>query len=550
MVPENRRKQLVAFIVVTYLLTFYCVYSATKTSVSFLQVTLKLNEGFNLMVLSIFILLNSTLLWQLLTKLLFGELRLIEHEHIFERLPFTIINTLFMSSMFHERYFFTVAFFGLLLLYLKVFHWIIKDRLEALLQSINDSTTLKTLIFSRFSFNLALLALTDYQIITRCISSIYTNKNIDVVSTSLYLMQVMEFTMLLIDLLNLFLQTSLNFWEFYCSQQSQSNENNHIVQDEVEDENEVDSGEPHAELDDDDDDDDRQFTGLEGKFMYEKAIDVFTRFLKTALHLSMLIPFRMPMMLLKDVVWDVLALYQSATTLWKIWRNNKQLDDTLITVTIEQMQNSANEDNICIICMDELIHSANQQAWKNKNKKPKRLPCGHILHLSCLKNWMERSQTCPICRLPVFDEKGNVVQTPFTSNSTTTRNNTSTTDTTRTATTATNQYISTNDTELIPTRTIPHDAGIASSQNMNMSASMSASSNTWYTFPLQQTGNTSGESKCSTYEFLISSSNEKDNSIPVKLTVESHELNSEQGREEEQGAQKRIVIPDQFIQHI
>ena len=97
---------------------------------------------------------------------------------------------------------------------------------------------------------------------------------------------------------------------------------------------------------------------------------------------------------------------------------------------------------------------------------------------------------------------------------------------------------------------IRDSAGIASSQNMNMSASMSASSNTWYTFPLQQTGNTSGESKCSTYEFLISSSNEKDNSIPVKLTVESHELNSEQGREEEQGAQKRIVIPDQFIQHI
>ncbi|KOG99054.1 E3 ubiquitin-protein ligase HRD1 [Saccharomyces eubayanus] len=547
MVPENRRKQLVVFIVVTYLLTFYCIYSATKTSVSFLQVTLKLNEGFNLMVLSIFILLNSTLLWQLLTKLLFGELRLIEHEHIFERLPFTIINTLFMSSMFHERYFFTVAFFGLLLLYLKVFHWIIKDRLEALLQSINDSTTMKTLIFSRFSFNLVLLALADYQIITRCISSIYTNKNIDVVSTSLYLMQVMEFTMLLIDLLNLFLQTSLNFWEFYRSQQSQSTENNHVVQDGLEDE--VDSGEPHAVLDnddDEDDDDDRQFTGLEGKFMYEKAIDVFTRFLKTALHLSMLIPFRMPMMLLKDVVWDVLALYQSATTLWKIWRNNKQLDDTLITVTVEQLQNSANEDNICIICMDELIHSPNQQTWKNKNKKPKRLPCGHILHLSCLKNWMERSQTCPICRLPVFDEKGNVVQTTFTSNSTTT----ATTSTTTTARTTANQYVSTNETELIPTRTISHDVGIASSQNMNMSASMPASSNTWYTFPLQQTDNTSGESKCSTYEFLISNSNEKENSIPVKLTVESHEPNSEQGREEEQGAQRRIVIPDHFIQHI
>ena len=122
-------------------------------------------------------------------------------------------------------------------------------------------------------------------------------------------MQVMEFTMLLIDLLNLFLQTCLNFWEFYRSQQSQSDDGNHIVHDDLSDGNRVDfDGSQHALNDDGDDDDDRQFTGLEGKFMYEKAIDVFTRFLKTALHLSMLIPFRMPMMLLKDVIWDILAL--------------------------------------------------------------------------------------------------------------------------------------------------------------------------------------------------------------------------------------------------
>ncbi|CAI4051131.1 hypothetical protein SKDZ_15G1410 [Saccharomyces kudriavzevii ZP591] len=548
MVPENRRKQLIVFIVVTYLLTFYCVYSATKASVSFLQVTLKLNEGFNLMVLSIFILLNSTLLWQLLTKLLFGELRLIEHEHIFERLPFTIINTLFMSSMFHERYFFTVAFFGLLLLYLKVFHWILKDRLEALLQSINDSTTMKNLILSRFSFNLVLLAVVDFQILIRCISSIYTNQNIDIISTSLYLMQVMEFTMLLIDLLNLFLQTCLNFWEFYRSQQSQSNESNHIVHDDTP--NGVGFEEAHAVLNDDDDDD-RQFTGLEGKFMYEKAIDVFTRFLKTALHLSMLIPFRMPLMLLKDVVWDVLALYQSGTSLWKIWRNNKQLDDALITVSAEQLQNSANEDNICIICMDELMHSQADQTWKNKNKKPKRLPCGHILHLSCLKNWMERSQTCPICRLSVFDEKGNVVQTTFTSNTGTASINTTVTGATGAAI---NRQVFTNQTELLPTRTTSPDVGIIPNHNINTlasrSTSTSASSTMWYTFPLQQTDDDSNESKCSTYEFLITNSNEKEDRIPVKLTVESHEVNFLQGGEEVQGTQKRIVIPDKFIQHI
>ncbi len=98
---------------------------------------------------------------------------------------------------------------------------------------------MKTLIFSRFSFNLVLLAVVDYQIITRCISSIYTNQKSDIESTSLYLIQVMEFTMLLIDLLNLFLQTCLNFWEFYRSQQSLSNENNHIVHGDPTDENTV-----------------------------------------------------------------------------------------------------------------------------------------------------------------------------------------------------------------------------------------------------------------------------------------------------------------------
>lgn len=32
----------------------------------------------------------------------------------------------------------------------------------------------------------------------------------------------------------------------------------------------------------------------------------------------------------------------------------------------------------------------------------KKLPCNHIFHVSCLRSWFQRQQTCPTCRLNVL----------------------------------------------------------------------------------------------------------------------------------------------------
>jgi len=48
-------------------------------------------------------------------------------------------------------------------------------------------------------------------------------------------------------------------------------------------------------------------------------------------------------------------------------------------------------DNICIICREEMT----VQADNNSSDVPKKLRCGHIFHLRCLKSWLERQQSCP-----------------------------------------------------------------------------------------------------------------------------------------------------------
>lgn len=73
-------------------------------------------------------------------------------------------------------------------------------------------------------------------------------------------------------------------------------------------------------------------------------------------------------------------------------------------------------ENVCIICREEMrpyiptqenpgpqgVHAA-AQAQQRQRMRPKKLPCGHILHFACLRSWLERQQRCPTCRRPVLE---------------------------------------------------------------------------------------------------------------------------------------------------
>jgi E3 ubiquitin-protein ligase synoviolin len=74
--------------------------------------------------------------------------------------------------------------------------------------------------------------------------------------------------------------------------------------------------------------------------------------------------------------------------------------------TSEELTN----DNTCIVCREVMVPwsqpdaagQAPRPSLLNEGMRAKKLPCGHILHLRCLKAWLERQQACPTCRRPVI----------------------------------------------------------------------------------------------------------------------------------------------------
>ena len=82
------------------------------------------------------------------------------------------------------------------------------------------------------------------------------------------------------------------------------------------------------------------------------------------------------------------AAYPSSTSFLCSRQVTARLD-RFPDATAEDLQRS---DGVCIICREEMSAAGT-------NKK---LFCGHVFHLHCLRSWLERQQNCPTCRGSVF----------------------------------------------------------------------------------------------------------------------------------------------------
>lgn len=118
----------------------------------------------------------------------------------------------------------------------------------------------------------------------------------------------------------------------------------------------------------------------------------------------------LPIHIIRDLVMTLRSFIKRLTAFLRYRRATQNMNSIYADATAEDIQ----REDTCIICREEMRPWAatNPQAAPgeavprpngtvNERQRPKKLPCGHILHLGCLKSWLERQQACPTCRAPV-----------------------------------------------------------------------------------------------------------------------------------------------------
>jgi RNA polymerase subunit RPABC4/transcription elongation factor Spt4 len=72
-----------------------------------------------------------------------------------------------------------------------------------------------------------------------------------------------------------------------------------------------------------------------------------------------------------------------------------KLSATKATTGVAHIYSSSDDEDVCPTCLEEYT-----------TENPKIITkCSHHFHLGCIYEWMERSESCPVCgKVMVFDE--------------------------------------------------------------------------------------------------------------------------------------------------
>lgn len=374
-----------------------------------------------------------------LQRLFYGPLRPIEVEQLYEKAWFAITETCLAMTIFREEVggWFLVMFVCLLIG--KVWGWIGEGRVEILEQQPPSNPRL---FHARLSVSLMISTLFDIFMLRYSINTVLLHAR-----PNMMVMFAFEFAVLTITSISTAARYTISLREAAVIKNQIKDRRAQIRRDRVSArprEPTVDGSAPsgaHAgdiAIDEDIESLDIDVPGWEEKGRWVFYLDLATGmksqqwllgkfpanqrpldFFKLVLYLTffcvLCMFYGMPIHIIRDVALTIRSFYKRITDFVRYRQATRDMNARYPDASAEEV---ARED-VCIICREDMRPwqaqatagadqagnsepNSNGTAAVDERLRPKKLPCGHILHFACLRSWLERQQNCPTCRRPVL----------------------------------------------------------------------------------------------------------------------------------------------------
>lgn len=335
-----------------------------------------------------------------LQRLCFGTLRPVEVEQLYEKAWFAITETCLAMTVFREEVgaFFIVMFTALITG--KVWGWIGEGRVEVFEQ---QPPANPRLFHARLVVSLLSSILYNAWLLSYCINTVIAQAK-----PTMMVMFLFEFAVLAVGSLHTGLRYVISLVEASVVKRQTAQRLEQRRREVREQRAEIlrrrEAGETTEDaepLPDEDDIDemDIEVPGWDTKGQWILFLDLFADLLKlsvyTAFFCVLLVFYGLPIHIMRDLFMTTRSFFKRLTALMRYKQALRDMN-RYPDATAEDLS----REDTCIICREEM-RPWDPNAGQVERTRPKKLPCGHILHFGCLKSWLERQQVCPTCRSSV-----------------------------------------------------------------------------------------------------------------------------------------------------
>jgi E3 ubiquitin-protein ligase synoviolin len=398
-----------------------CLLKAFHERPNFYSATVYLSQSNAcLLILTNLLLVGACAFMFALQRLLYGPLRPIEVEHLSEKAWYAVLDTLLAMPSFREDVGGWLLTMFVLLLAGKVWGWIGEGRVDILEQ---QPPANPRLFHIRLATSLVVSVLFNAWMAWYCVDTVMANPRpgMMVIFTFEFAIQIVLSTFTLLR---------------YCLAAAEIKVVKRQTQEAIEArkleiqaeraearQNQTEEGRPAPASPVDEepievDENEVDVPGWEDKRRWLFGLEVTTDFIKLMIYvvfLTVSITFNgLPMHIMRDVYLTFASFMKRVNDYMQYRRATSDMNTRYPDATTEEIRGDA-----CIVCRENMFAWEQPQAnapaqpageqpaparapvRRDEGLRAKKLPCGHILHLRCLKSWLERQQMCPTCRRPV-----------------------------------------------------------------------------------------------------------------------------------------------------